>query len=157
MDDHRAPLAEPFPLENSFGYLIRSTHRHFQNYLSLRIRPHGVTLGMWYFLRVLWEHNGLTQRQLSDQVGTMEPTTLEAIRAMEKRGLVRRERDPADGRKRLVFLTEEGEALRAVLLPIAREVVDEAAADFSTEEREQLRGLLMRMRSRLAKATAASD
>lgn len=157
MHDKAPPLANPFSLENSMGYLIRSTHRQFQAYLETRLRPHGVTLGMWYFLRVLWEQNGLSQRQLSNQVGTMEPTTLEAIRAMEQRGLVRRERDPGDRRKRLVYLTAEGQALRHVLLPIAREVVDDATANLDSEECKQLREMLKRIRSRLSTPSIKPD
>ena len=60
--------------------------------LEKRISPHGVTRGQWYFLRVLWEEDGLSQRELSVRVGMMEPTTVIALRSMEKAGLVRRAR-----------------------------------------------------------------
>lgn len=136
-------------MQQSLGYLIRSTHQHFQSLLAARIEPHGITLGMWYFLRVLWEEDGLSQRELSNRVGTMEPTTFEAIRAMEAKGLVRRERDPEDARKRLVFLSTEGKSLEARLLPLAQALVSEAAADLSETEQDALRGLLQKLRGRL--------
>ncbi|MCX7560638.1 MarR family transcriptional regulator [Sulfitobacter sp. F26204] len=141
--------APAFLLNDSLGYLIRSTHHQFQSLLAARIEPHGITLGMWYFLRVLWEEEGLTQRELSNRVGTMEPTTLEAIRSMEGKGLVRRERDLTDGRKRLVFLTEKGAALEKVLLPIARDLVEDAVTDLTTREQADLEQLLTRVRSKL--------
>lgn len=64
------------PFDLSIGYQIRLTHRLMQKLLQLKIEQFGVTLGMWYFLRVLWDQDGLTQKELSDLVGTMEPTAL---------------------------------------------------------------------------------
>src|SRR3954451_24656235 len=88
------PENEPFlPLDRSVGYQIRQTHRLVQRALQARIGQHGVTLGMWYYLRVLWELDGLTRRELSRMVGTMEPTTLSALASMEKEGFVRRVRN----------------------------------------------------------------
>lgn len=138
-----------FSLQQSLGYLIRSTHHQFQSLLSARIEPHGITLGMWYFLRVLWDEDGLTQRELSKRVGTMEPTTLEAIKTIEAKGLVRREHDLKDGRKRLVFLTEKGRALEKILLPLARTLVDDAVTDLTEDEADALREMLRKVRGRL--------
>src|SRR5919112_6208803 len=79
-----------FPLETSVGYQVRMVYRAMQRLLQARIGPHGVTLGMWYYLRALWHEDGLTQRELSRRIGTMEPSTLSAIQTMERRGLVKR-------------------------------------------------------------------
>ncbi|MGQ3027215.1 MAG: MarR family winged helix-turn-helix transcriptional regulator [Ferrovibrionaceae bacterium] len=125
------------PFENSVGYQIRITHRLVQRYLQSKIEPHGVTLGMWYFLRALWHEDGLTQRELSRRLGTMEPTTLTAIAAMEKAGLVTRVRNATDRRKLNVFLTEKGRGLKAALLPLAVEVVHAATDGFSPAEVRQ--------------------
>jgi hypothetical protein len=36
----------------------------------------------------LWEADGITQRELNERAGVMEPTTFSALKAMEKRGFV---------------------------------------------------------------------
>lgn len=125
------------PFNESVGYQIRLTHRLMQRYLQQKIEPYGVTLGMWYFLRALWHQDGLTQRELSVIVGTMEPTTLTAIKSMERSGIVRRVRNEEDRRKINIFLTPRGKALRESLLPLARTVVDNSVLGFSDEERQQ--------------------
>ena len=56
----------------------------------MRLAEHQVAFGHWAFLRILWETDGLTQRELSVQAGVMEPTTFAAIKAMEKLGYVAR-------------------------------------------------------------------
>src|SRR5579863_2525326 len=135
---HEADL----PFAESVGYQIRATHRLLQRFLQVKIEPHGITLGMWYFLRALWHEDGLTQRELSNRVGTMEPTTLSAIVIMEKKGLVRRVRNQDDRRKWHIYLTPKGRALRSKLLPLAREVVDTAVQNLSRSDvTELLNGL----------------
>ena len=57
------------PTETSLGYLVRETHRAFTRSLQARIAPHGITIGMWFFLRALWEEDGISQRALSQRVG----------------------------------------------------------------------------------------
>jgi DNA-binding MarR family transcriptional regulator len=130
------------PFHRSVGYQIRETHRLVQRALQARIEREGVSLGMWYFLRVLWEEDGMTQRELSRRVGTMEPTTQSALQAMEAAGFVRRERNAVDKRKLNIHLTPAGRALRACLLPAGVEVVDIATGGLSPREIDLLLGLL---------------
>jgi DNA-binding MarR family transcriptional regulator len=87
--------------------------------LQARLAAHGVSFGHWTFLRILWERDGLTQRELSDQAGVMEPTTGAAIRAMEKLGYVARRRNPRNRKNVYVHLTRKGRALKAKLVPLA--------------------------------------
>lgn len=139
-----------FPLGLSVGYQIRVTHRLLQRQLQSRIEPHGVTLGMWYFLRALWEEDGLTQSELSRRVGTMEPTTLTAIQTMQRNGLVRRVRSKEDRRKLQIYLTPKAHELEKRLLPIAREVVAKATRNFKTADTRKLLSLLGAIQMNLA-------
>ena len=84
--------------------------------MERRIAPYGVTRGQWYFLRVLWIADGLSQREFSARVGMMEPTTVIALRSMERAGLIRRVRGDDDRRKVRVFLTAKAKRLRNELL-----------------------------------------
>jgi len=122
------------PFDESVGYQVRQTHRLLQRYLQQKIEPYGVTLGMWYFLRALWHQDGLTQRELSLVVGTMEPTTLTAIKSMERHGLVRRIKNAEDRRKINICLTRRGRALRARLMPLALDVVKQSVEGLSSSE-----------------------
>ena len=146
-----------FPFAESIGYQVRATHRFLQRLLQHKIAPHGITLGMWYFLRALWHEDGLTQRELSVRVGTMEPTTLSAILVMEKKGLVRRVRNPADRRKWHIHLTPKGRALKSKLLPLAREVVDTAVQNLSRSEVTQLLKALAEVQNSVHATLAGLD
>src|SRR5690348_271287 len=131
-----APLRHSidFSLGGSLGYLVRDANRAFQRLLERRIAPHGVTRGQWYFLRVLWEEDGLSQRELSARVGMMEPTTVIALRGMEKAGLVRRTRSADDKRVTRVCLTPKARRLRDRLLKLSQSVNDQGADGIDAAE-----------------------
>lgn len=57
---------------------------------------------------VLFEHGPLTPTQMAVQMAMPVTTTLDYVRAMTRRGHVKRARNPADGRSYLVSLTMEG-------------------------------------------------
>lgn len=138
-----------FDSETSVGYLLRDTYRAFTKVLKTRIAAHGVTIGQWYFLRVLWDEDGLTQRELSQRVGMMEPTTVTALNGMEKRGYVKRVRNTDDKRKVNIYLTDRGRALRNTLLPHAIDVNIRAVAVVALADVEALRRTLNAMKSNL--------
>jgi DNA-binding MarR family transcriptional regulator len=159
--DAAAPSAEApgddiLPPSRSVGYLVRQTHRAFTRALQARIAPHGVSIGMWFFLRALWQEDGISQRALSQRVGMMEPTTASALTNMERKGLVRRIRNRTDRRIVNVFLTERGQGLRRELLPLAAEVNEAALRGVSVSEVAQLRALLAKIQARLDVDTATA-
>src|SRR5258708_4331401 len=45
--------AADFPPDQSVGYLVREAHRAFLRALGARVSRHGVSIGMWYFLRAI--------------------------------------------------------------------------------------------------------
>jgi MarR family transcriptional regulator, organic hydroperoxide resistance regulator len=151
------PARFSYPAAHSVGHQIRWTHRALQRELEARIRPFGITLGMWYFLRALWEEDGLSQRELSDRAGTSEPTTVTALHAMEKRGLVVRVPNTDDRRKSNIHLTEPARALRELLLPTARGVNETASAGIARADIAVLKRILTRIRANLVAAGAARD
>ena len=146
--------AVQFPLETSVGYQVRMVYRAMQRLLQTRIGPHGVTLGMWYYLRALWSEDGLTQRELSQRIGTMEPTTLGAIQTMERSGLVKRVRSKDDRRKVHIHLTKKGRDLKTLLMPLAVEVVDTSVAGFSPQDVQQLLKFLRAIRDNIEASQA---
>jgi DNA-binding MarR family transcriptional regulator len=133
------------PSDDSVGYVVRDVHRAFSRSLQSKIAAHGVSMGQWFFLRALWDEDGLTQRELSQRVGMMEPTTVTALNSMERRGLVERVRNPHDRRKVNIYLTPKGRSLREVLLPCAAEVSDLATRGIEPADLALAIDLLHRM------------
>jgi DNA-binding MarR family transcriptional regulator len=119
--------------------------------LQGRLARHGVSFGHWTFLRILWQRDGLTQRELSGEAGVMEPSTAAAIKAMEKRGYVKR-RQVRDNRKNVyVHLTAKGRALERRLVPLARAVNRDAVRGLSAREVETTKRVLHALTENLRK------
>src|SRR5580658_8138654 len=94
--------------DDRLAHLVKDATRALVRALQVRLAEHEVSFGHWAFLRILWEREGLTQRELSEEGGVMEPTTFSALKAMERLGYVVRRRMKGDRKKSYVFLTPKG-------------------------------------------------
>ena len=122
----------------------------FAKALRARLQSHKLTPGQWFFLRALWEEEGLSQRELSRRVGTTEPTTVSALRLLERNGLIRRQRNENDRRTINIFLTEAAQKLKREVLPYALEVNAVATKGLSKDELSELHRMLGTIRDNLA-------
>ena len=140
--------------DDRVAHLVKDATRALVRALQLRLAAHGVAFGHWTFLRILWEHDGLTQRELSQQAGVMEPTTFAAIKAMEAQGWVERRRKADNRRNVYVFLTRRGHALKRKLVPLAEDVNRVALRGLPAAEVTRLRRTLVAMIENLARDEA---
>ena len=131
------------------GYLVRGTNLSVGNALRRNLSSYGMTLGQYYFMRALWIEEGLSQRELSDRVGTTEPTTASVLRLLEKNGLVRRVRNRRDRRTINIFPTPKGRNLKNELLNMAIKINEIATSGFSATEVETLKRLMREMKNNL--------
>ena len=78
------------------------------------------------------------------------PTTMSSVAdRLQKRGLIRREADPADGRARRLALTEEGQDLFAAIYRQDLRNMDVMLGALSADERESLLALMDRVVARV--------
>lgn len=136
------------------AHLIKDATRGLTRALQMRLTEYSVSFGHWTFLRILWEADGITQRDLSEKAGLMEPTTFSALKAMERLGYVTRRQQPDSRKKVYVFLTPEGRALRDKLVPLAEEVNQIAVAGVAPAQISAAREMLLTMIANLAKDEA---
>jgi DNA-binding MarR family transcriptional regulator len=131
--------------DDRIAHLVKDATRALVRALQVRLAEHSVSFGHWTYLRILWVHDGLTQRQLSDEAGVMEPTTVTAIRAMEQLGYVTRKQLPDNRKNIYVHLTPKGRSLNAKLVPLAEDVNHIALEGISARDVKTTRDVLMAM------------
>jgi len=144
-------------LDDRLAHLVKDATRALVRALQMRLAKHAVSFGHWTFLRILWEADGITQRELSEQAGVMEPTTFSALKAMERLGYVVRRRRGGDRKKVYVFLTPKGRALRDKLVPLAEEVNRIAVRGVRAADIATTRALLFAIIANLARDEQAVD
>jgi DNA-binding MarR family transcriptional regulator len=135
--------------DETVGFLIWDARRAYSRDFGERISLHGVSLGVFPVLRMLWDEDGLTQADLIRRGRMSGPTIVGIVAQLEREGMVTRLPDPADSRKKRIMLTPSGEAMRHVILPITEEVNRRALKGFSTQERAQLKDFLKRLRGNI--------
>lgn len=132
------------------AHLIRDAGRSLGHRLTPLLAEHDIPFGHWAFLRILWDRDGLTQKELSDAVGVTEPTTFAAVKALMDRGYITRRHNPGNKRKFYVYLTPEGASLRDVLVPLAEEVNRIAVEGIPPENITLMRETLLQIIENLA-------
>ncbi|EIF28382.1 transcriptional regulator [Burkholderia sp. Ch1-1] len=138
--------------DERIAHLIKDAYRGLSTALQTRLKAHGVMYGHWTFLRILWQTDGITQRQLSERAGVKEPTTFSALQSMEKLGYVTRQKMPDNRKQVRVFLTPKGTSLRALLVPAAEEVNEIALAGIPEKNVAIMREALLTIIDNLARA-----
>ncbi|MFA7394482.1 MAG: MarR family transcriptional regulator, partial [Pigmentiphaga sp.] len=140
--------------DDRLAHLIKDATRALVRALQVRLADHDVSFGHWTFLRILWEEDGLTQRQLSQQAGVMEPTTYTAVKALEALGYAERRHLPGNRKNVHVFLTATGRELKQKLVPLAEEVNAVSVTGVSAKDIATTRRVLLAMLDNLARDEA---
>jgi DNA-binding MarR family transcriptional regulator len=143
--------------DDRLAHLVKDATRALVRALSIRLAEHKVSFGYWSFLRILWEGDGMTQRELSEQAGVMESTTFAALTAMERFGYVARRRKPGDRKKVYVFLTPKGRRLKGKLVPLAEEVNRIAVRGVAKRDIAATRAVLLSIIENLAADELAAN
>jgi DNA-binding MarR family transcriptional regulator len=76
------------------------------------LAEHGLTMWGYVVLLALDEHPLRTQAALAEAIGADKTRIIGVLDALQDRGLIDRQRDPADRRARLLSLTAEGHVVR---------------------------------------------
>jgi DNA-binding MarR family transcriptional regulator len=133
----------------SYAYQVRGTHRLFARLLEKRIANSGIKTGAWYLLRVLWEKEGISQKELSTQSFLTESSVVTMLNSMARAGLVVRERDEIDKRRMKILLTGKARALKDELLPVAREINARATKNIDRDDLKTFLKVLSLMKDNL--------
>src|ERR687893_3189663 len=100
-------------LEN-LGFLLAKASQRFNERLVARLGEHGfpeVRASYGSVLVPLFEQDGLRVGEIGRRARLSKPSMTALVRLCEDDGLVRRERDPSDGRAFRIVLTERGRRL----------------------------------------------
>jgi DNA-binding MarR family transcriptional regulator len=136
----------PYRASESIGLLMRIALFGLRSSFKSTLIRHKIPWSAWHYLRVLWEADGISQSDLTQRVGAMQPNTVSTLRAMVLAGLVKVERDAKDRRSTLVWLTPKARRMMKRVLPEMRGVVREVMLDgFSEREEAELKRLLNKM------------
>lgn len=145
MADQTAPApstpAPPAVLVAAPGYQVRRLH---QAYLAAWVRAVDPVLTgpQFAILTAVDASPGQDQRSLASAVALDTSTMADVARRLENRGLIVRRTAADDGRRKLLYLTEDGERSLHEANLRARALDERLLEPYDAEQREQLMDLL---------------
>jgi DNA-binding MarR family transcriptional regulator len=139
-DDPVPDDEEPEP-QRHIGYLIRRAQQLHAATWS-RIVSTEISSVQYSVLTVLDRLGEASQRELCVEIDLDRSTIADLVARMERRDLIRRHRDPADGRRNTVSLTHRGREERERMRPLVVQVQESLVAGLDADTQRSLeRGL----------------
>ncbi|MEV0899152.1 MarR family transcriptional regulator [Actinoplanes sp. NPDC049802] len=127
----------------SLLYLVKQLELAVRANLDDLVRPAGVTALQYTALTVLERHDGLSAAQLARDSFVTAQSMADMVRALETRGLIRRERNSGNRRELLIRLTADGRALLAAVAADVRALEDRLRAKLTDEQAAAFRQSLI--------------
>lgn len=137
-----------YVLEEQIGHLLRRAHQRATGIFIAELGgSHGVTPTQYAALVKLRDVGEQSQNELGRLIATDPATTQGVIARLIRRRLVERARDPGDGRRSMLRLTQRGRDLVERLIPLGVRVTAQTLNPLTERERK----LFLRLLARLAR------
>ena len=145
-----APTASPSDKQAVKAWLavVRAYHL-CDALLAARLAALGVRTAEHEVLANLARDPGISQQALAGRCFAAKSHISALLRALEDRGLVRRDADPSDGRARQLYLTRAGEALAKKTLQVQSVIVRAMTEQASSEDLAFIEAAMKRVSDRL--------
>ncbi|GGA12858.1 hypothetical protein GCM10008018_67270 [Paenibacillus marchantiophytorum] len=121
-------------LHGSIGFWLKKNFRNACNYLDQRLEEQGVTNSQLGVLIILWEQEGLTQKEMVHILGIQPASMTFLLRGLEQKGMIRRLQDKVDTRINRIYVTDNGLSIKQACLAIVEEGEQMIRQGFSDQE-----------------------
>lgn len=138
-------MATSFDFSQAPGFLIRRAHQTSMAIFAEELGGFEVTALQFAILQALVDEPGADQITVAQCVALDAATSGSVIMRLEERGWLRREPSPTDKRRKLLWLTAEGETQALAMKKYAKKVQQRLLASLSAAEQVQLVALLKRI------------
>lgn len=143
-----APDEQQLDQSSLLGLVGYNCRRAYLNILPLflkRMEKHELRPVDYTVITLINANPALTQKRLSQAINVSPPNLATLLDRLEARGLVVRQRNPADKRSQNLVLTSEGRALCKKADKTVSELESEATSMLTDDERAELLRLLQKI------------
>ena len=135
-------MPKSFNFQNAPGYLIRRAQQLAVAIFMEETAGFDVTPVQFAILNALMDDPGEDQITLSSRVAFDQATFGSVIARLEDKGWVQRQADPADKRRKLLWITDEGEKVALQMKRAVSKAQQRIVGPLGVAERVQLSKLL---------------
>ena len=134
-------------LNDMLCFTVYSTAHAFNRVYKPLLDALALTYPQYLVMLGLWERDGVTVKQIGEQLHLDSGTLTPLLKRLESAGLVRRVRDAADERQVRISLTSKGTALHEKARTVGHGFVD--ACKQTRDELKTLNAQLVKLRDKL--------
>ncbi len=135
-------------IDNYLGYLLGQANHALFKAFDAQVRQAGLGSLEWRVLATLLEQPPMSIGQLTDEVLSQQPTVTKLVQRLAAQGWLSLCDDPADQRRTLVAITEQGQAKVAPLIDVAQAHEVQSLGGMSPAEVQRLKTQLRRLAGR---------
>lgn len=136
-------------LDEYISIYIHQTDLLITSEVKSRLAPFNIAPEQNLVMMLLWKKDGLSQQEIAEKLKKDKTNIARMLLNLEQKGLIRRVCCQHDRRSLKVFLTEKGENLKEIIIPIAKEINKQIYKGISEEELQTVRAVLSKMRENL--------
>ncbi len=148
--DQKMETSDPgqmLALGQQLCFAVYSAAHAFNRFYKPMLDRFGLTYPQYLVLLALWQKNGLSVKQIGEELGLDSGTLSPLLKRLEAAGFVVRVRDKRDERQVMISLTEKGAGLKSEAFGIMQEIG--RALGCSADEAAALRTELHSLKTRL--------
>jgi DNA-binding MarR family transcriptional regulator len=127
------------------AFLIAQLGAHAAEQFARRLAEHGLTPPQAGILRLIMTSENINQQALAERLGILPSRVVAFIDDLERRELIRRERDSSDRRANVLVLTDAGRSALRSIRTVASAHDKSLCAALDDDERAELVTLLSKM------------
>ena len=136
------PVPGGLSFQSGTGYLLGKVGAVARQRWTATLAQTGVSPNQFLVLMALAETGPVCQQFLAGVIGIDPRNIVPILDSLEARGLLSRETDPADRRRRVIELTPAGQQIVAELSALGEQTERELLAPVPPADRESLRRML---------------
>lgn len=138
-------MSEAYDYHAAPGYLMRRAHQLAVAIFAAETASFDLTPVQFAMLNALMDEPGEDQITLASKVAFDAATSGAVIARLENKGLLRRDADPQDKRRKLLRLTATGEAMVVRMKAVVAQVQSQITSPLSAAETQDLNRLLAKL------------
>jgi DNA-binding MarR family transcriptional regulator len=146
--DPNSALPEGLPFHRGNWYLLYKAGQLARQRWNAMLAQINVSPAQYGALMALGEAGRLCQHQVAELIGVDPRNAVPIVDALAEQGLVSRQIDPSDRRRRVLELTAKGRAKAANLASIAAEIETDLLGALDPAEQASLRHMLLALLGR---------
>lgn len=127
---------DTFKIEDTLGFIINRSAIIIKKRLAKMTKEAGyeITPEEFALLSRLWEENGIQQTILTEKTLKDKTRVTRLLNSLIEKSYVSKKTDETDRRNYIIYLTEEGYAIKADIVRIVKKIMENASEDIDPEE-----------------------